>query len=253
MASYLEIAESQKSLKSSVLKMFTEFEARLTKAPAAKATIGGLSEEVAAFKEQTLSLLKLLSNQIAALSKSQDILEMRHRRKYLLVNGVPEDGAEDLSPRIAAIVSEHLKIPGVSAASFKACHRLGKLSEGRNRPILVRFTDLSLKSTIWKKKTAFKGTCYAVAEFLTPQRQELFMLARKEFGMKGCWSLDGNIFVKLSSGDRERITSEGDIERLKVNRDKKQHKLTSTPEPGAAGPSSQQGRSRRGIKPVSQL
>lgn len=215
MTSHLEIAAAQTSLESRVYKMFAEFEAKLSKSPAAKATVTSLSEEFATFKEQTLSLLKLLGDQIKMLNNSHDILEMRHRRKYLLFNGVPEDPAEVVSLRVSTIITDQLKIAGVSPASFKACHRLGKMSDGRSRPILVRFIDMQLKSEVWRKKTSCKGSTYAISEFLTPQRQALFIQARKAFGMRTCWSQDGNIFVKLASGGRERVGSEADIERLK--------------------------------------
>lgn len=43
-----------------------------------------------------------------------------------------------------------------------------------------------------------QGDQFAISEFLTPQRQELFTQSRKVFGMRNCWSLDGNIHVKLS-------------------------------------------------------
>ncbi|XP_061725752.1 uncharacterized protein LOC133531507 [Cydia pomonella] len=258
MSSYTDIAESQKSLETRVQKMLAEFEAKLHRSPAAKATVTSLSEEFSIFKEQILSLMKLLGNQIKSLSHAQDVMEMRHRRKYLLFNGVPEDPAETVSLRIADIITDQLKISGVSTASFKACHRLGKPSEGRNRPILVRFTDMDLKSTVWQKKTSCKGTTYAISEFLTPQRQALFVQARKAFGMRSCWSIGGNIFVKLTSGRRERIESNEDVERLKPLSDNQQPRSSSTPDSGAAGaknadavldvPSNQTGRPRRAGK-----
>lgn len=257
MSSYTDIAETQKSLEMRVQKMLAEFEAKLHRSPAAKPTVTSLSEEFTVFKEQTLGLLKLLGNQIESISHAQDVMEMRHRRKYLLFNGVPEDSAETVSLRIAGIIMDQLKISNVSAASFVGCHRLGKLSEGRNRPILVRFTDMQLKSAVWQKKTSCKGTSYAISEFLTPRRHALFMQARKTFGMRSCWSLDGNIFVKLASGSRERIVSKEGIERLKPHSANQQPGSSSTSEPGVAGvknnvadvPCSQGGRSRRAGKP----
>lgn len=254
MANFLNIAESQKALEDNVLKTLSEFEARLARSPPAKVTLSVLSDEFAVFKTHTLSLLKMIREQIATLSKSQDITEMRHRRKYLIFNGIPEQADEDVCVRISSIVTEQLKIPNVTPASFKACYRLGKKSEDRNRPVLVRFVDVSLKSLIWKKKTAFKGTSYAISEFLTPRRQTLFVHARTVLGMRNCWSLDGNIFAKLPNGERVRIETEEDVARLNASRAEQQPAATSTPTPAAEavnevevvpGPSGQSGRSRR--------
>lgn len=260
----MEIAQSQRSLESTVFKMLSDFEMKLNRTPAAKVTVSGLSEEFAAFKEHVLTLLKLLGEQIKVISRSQDISEMKHRRKFLLFHGLPEEEGEDVNVKVCGIVTNQLKIPGASIASFKACHRLGRPSEDRCRPVLVRFTDQSMKSSVWSKKTAFKGTPYSVAEFLTPLRQSLFMQARKEFGMKRCWSLDGNIFVKLPCGVRERLDTEEDIVRLKVSRDMQPPARSSTPVPDTpvadtpevdivveAGPSAQAGRSRRANKVTS--
>ncbi|XP_063358096.1 uncharacterized protein LOC134662943 [Cydia amplana] len=235
MANYLAIAAAQKSLEASVNRMFTEFEAKLNKSPAVKVTVASLSEEFVTFREQTLSMLKLLRDQIQVLSDTQDAWEMNHRRKYLLFNRVPEDPAEAVGSRIAGIISEQLKIPGIDPASFKACHRLGKSSVDHIRPILVRFNDMHVKTAVWRKKTSCKGSGYTISEFLTPRRQALFIQARKAFGMRSCWSQDGIIFVKLASGRRERVGSEEDIERLKQPISSVQPPLlTSTPEPGAA-------------------
>lgn len=259
----MEIAESQRALESTVLQTLSDFESKLNRSPGVKVTLNVLSEEFAMFKAHTLSLLKLIREQIKALSLSQDHVEMRHRRKYLMFNGVPEEANENLCTRISTIITEQLSIPGVTTASFKACHRLGKQSEGRDRPVLVRFSDISLKMSVWKKKTALKGTSYALSEFLTPRRHSLFIHARTVFGMKKCWSLDGNIFVKLPNGERERIESEEDVVRLNALCIRQQPESSSTPNPAAEdpeavvdvvpGPSGQAGRSRRGAKPVAAL
>lgn len=262
MSNFLEIAESQRVLESSVQKMLSDFESKLHKPPGVKLTLNVLSEEFAVFKDQTLALLKVIREQIQALAVSQDNIEMRHRRKYLLLNGLPEVADENVSARISSIITEQLKIPNVTTTSFKACHRLGKHAEGRVRPVLVRFSDISLKSTIWNMKTSLKGTPYALSEFLTPRRHSIFIQARTVFGMKSCWSLDGNIFVKLPNRERVRVESAEDIVRLNTLCSKEQPASTSTPNPVAEeapdaevdvvpGPSGQAGRSRRAAKPAS--
>lgn len=119
----------------------------------------------------------------------------------------------------------------------------------------MRFTDMTLRASVWKKKTAFKGSPFSLAEFLTLKRQALFSEARKVFGMRSCWSQDGNIHVKLRNGKRERIESDDDIVRLKNSVEERRPQTTSTPEPSAdvnaeTEPSGQAGRSRRVTKPV---
>ncbi|XP_028174356.1 uncharacterized protein LOC114362963 [Ostrinia furnacalis] len=100
----------------------------------------------------------------------------------------------------------------LTASQFSACHRLGTASKDRTRPILVRFADHPTKTAVWRKKTALKGTPTVLSEFLTRRRQQLFIEARKRFGITNCWTLDGNIYAKLPDGTRRHIHSEGDLD-----------------------------------------
>ncbi|XP_063371625.1 uncharacterized protein LOC134659848 [Cydia amplana] len=84
----------------------------------------------------------------------------------------------------------------------------------RPRPVLVRFSDYAVRNAVWAKKTALKGTSVVLSEFLTRQRQTLFLAARRHFGVRSVWSLDGNIYIKLSSGKKERVTTSEQLQAL---------------------------------------
>ncbi|XP_028169101.1 uncharacterized protein LOC114359055 [Ostrinia furnacalis] len=142
---------------------------------------------------------------------------MRHRRKCLLFGGIPEDSKEDASAVICDILRARFNMSDITKSALKACHRLGSSRDGRPRPILVRFAEHSTKSSVWKKKTALKGTPTVISEFLTRSIQNIFMETRKRYGITNVWSLDGNIYAKLADGRRRVITSLGDLDILSAN------------------------------------
>lgn len=212
------ILEKQNSLEAMLAKRCAEFEA-LYNSNSTKddnVSLQKLHSEFTLFKEQMFDIIQLLRLQINEICKSLDSHEMMHRREYLLINGIPENTPEELDVVVSNIIHDNFGIQEVSKAAFKSLTRLGKKpqAEGKPRCVLIRFSDMSLKSTLWNKKTCLKGTPYVVSEFLTRRRQTLFINARKTFGFKNCWTRDGNIMVKTTNGDLRRIESDDDLEKL---------------------------------------
>lgn len=222
-----------------MMKKFADLESQLkaSSAPRSGLTLQRLQEEISEFKTHVWSILNLLRQQISEIARSVEVSEMRHRRKYLLVSGIPED-IEELPVYVAKLFNSKLGVPDISCDKLNICHRLGILSEGKCRPVLVRFSEYSDKSSVWKKKTAFKGTSYVVSEFLTRRRQSLFLQARQHFGMKNCWTADGIIMVKLSDGSRHRIFEEEDLKGIIASasdlRDAQVQPGTRSPSPAPA-------------------
>ncbi|KAL0808690.1 hypothetical protein ABMA28_013121 [Loxostege sticticalis] len=211
MATLSDVHRQQTSLEASLHQRMSEFEEQL-KRSSEPSSLSRLYEDYRAFKENVCGILQMLRTQINELSRATDVLEMRHRRKCLLFGGIAEVPKEDSSSLICRVLEDQLHIKDVVPASFKACHRLGSGTGGRPRPILVRFADHSVKTAVWKKKSALKGTTTVISGFLTRRRQDLFLEARKRFGITNCWSLDGNIYAKLPDGKRRHITCEDDLE-----------------------------------------
>lgn len=204
MSSIADIAETQRLAIKSLNQRMADFEEHL-KISSAGADLSGLHKDFTVFKEHVWSVLSALQLQIAEVSRSVDVIEMRHRKKFLLLGGVPEKPGEQLPESVASIVQDKLGIADLAPSSLTVCHRLGTASEGHSRPILLRFTECSIREQIWKNKTKLKGSSYVVSEFLTRQRQSAFTTARKLFGVTDVWTMDGNINVKLPNGKRRRV------------------------------------------------
>ncbi|KAJ8736300.1 hypothetical protein PYW08_006956 [Mythimna loreyi] len=203
MSTLADIAETQPMAVMSLNQRMADFEAHLKTSPPG-ADLSGLHRDFSVFKEHVWSVLSALQLQIAELSRSIDIIEMRHRKKFLLLGGVPESPSEKVTEIVATILQTKLGVD-VTTSSLTVCHRLGAVAEGRVRPILLRCVDNTVRDVIWRTKTKLKGTSYVISEFLTRQRQSTFSAARKLFGVTNAWTMDGNIYIKLPDGKRRRV------------------------------------------------
>ncbi|PZC79359.1 hypothetical protein B5X24_HaOG216440 [Helicoverpa armigera] len=207
MSQLSEILSVQRSLEENFTRKMDELGAQIQAAGPAKDTVAKIAEEFRAFRELIYSVLGLLRKQIAECLLHIDGLEMRHRRKALIFQGVPEADTEDCTATILSILNGKLGLKDIAVPSIKLAHRLGSPGKDHPRPILVRFSGLDVKTAIWKAKTGLKGTKISVKEFLTKTRQSIFTKARQHFGMRSCWSQDGVIVVRTSDGTRHRISS----------------------------------------------
>ncbi|CAG4980097.1 unnamed protein product [Colias eurytheme] len=173
-----------------------------------------LASDFLAFRSFVVTSLQCLQTQVDSLSQMYDSLEMRNRRKILLLHGVAED--TDKSPITISLelMSKHLKVPNLSADCITQCHRLGSLKDGKPRPILLKFNNLSLKQELWSAKAKLKGSGVTLSEFLTKHRHDLFMSTRERFGVTKCWTRDGRIFVIARDGSRHRVETIADLKAI---------------------------------------
>lgn len=213
-----EIAEG---LESNLLKRMEEFEAQISPGKSALKDVSQLCSEFSAFKNIVWSILKLLRQQISEINKSIDTSEMRHRRKFLVLSGVPESPNEDLNCTVMGILQGNLTMHDLSQADMRSCYRLGAVRDGQTRSILIKFADVCTKNNVWQKKSLLKGSTFVLSEFLTRTRQTVFIAARSAFGMRNVWTLDGNILVKLPNGNRRRIQSNAELNALIASYGKK--------------------------------
>ncbi|CAG4984296.1 unnamed protein product [Colias eurytheme] len=156
------------------------------------------------------------SSQLDILMKLYDQQETRSRRKILLIHGVPEKSQENPSLLVCDILSKHLKLQNFTEDSINRCHRLGQVQEGKPRPIVLKLTDVKLRDKLWSNKVSLKGSGITLSEFLTKQRHNAFMSARKRFGIDKCWTRDGCIFIIGPNGTRHRATCIADVDAIPV-------------------------------------
>lgn len=203
-------------------KLFTsrmgDYEKRLQKVTAGSSSTrhpdtSSLSREFGEFKSFVWQALSNIKTQIGLLGLGLDRHETIMRRKVLLFHGVSEKQNEKLPESVYKVIADRLKLSDVPMDSLHVCHRLGS-AQGKTRPILVRFCGIEHKKAVWESKTSLKGTGITITEFLTQSRHRVFTAARKHFGVKHSWTMEGKIVVLLPDKTRKRIETMHELESL---------------------------------------
>lgn len=164
-----------------------------------------LASEFDTFKAFIISALDTLQRQVEFLGREIDRQEMRRRRKMLLFHGVSEEKTEDLTSRVVGLVADRLLVSNFSSSSIKSSYRLGQSSNNKPRPIVVKFSDISVRDKVWFAKTKLKGSGITQSEFLTKSRHDVFLEARSRFGINKCWTRDGYIHILAPDGSRHKV------------------------------------------------
>ncbi|XP_059063004.1 uncharacterized protein LOC131855724 [Achroia grisella] len=194
-------------------KTMAEFQNQL-KANNTPATVPSLESDFVTFRSFITTALTSLQKQVEIIARQQEQMEMRSRRKMLLLHGVPESQRESVAQVVAKVVIDRLDIGDFTTGHISRCHRLGRTLKDKPRPIVVKFRDLDIRHEVWYAKTKLKGSGITMSEFLTAVRHSVFMAARQHFGIKNCWSHDGFIVVADGDGTRHRISCSGELSKL---------------------------------------
>ncbi|KOB65227.1 Uncharacterized protein OBRU01_23022 [Operophtera brumata] len=210
------MANSVKKLEVMFTQQMDEFKGRIDKtASPSRATTCSLATEFSTFKDFIIGALQILQNQLQVISSEVDNIEMRSRRKILLLHGVPEANNEIISEVIVQTVVQKLKLDHFNKSAISRCHRMGRAATtDKPRPILFKLLDTEVRNKVWFAKTDLKGTGITMSEFLTKSRHDTFMAARQRFGISKCWTKDGCVFVLAPDGLRHHISSQQDLDKM---------------------------------------
>ncbi|KAL0869893.1 hypothetical protein ABMA27_006093 [Loxostege sticticalis] len=199
-------------MKTSFTTQMAEFQRSLEQATPSN-TVAALGAQFLLFKNFVLTSLSNLQRQADLLQQECDRLEMQGRRKILLVHGVPEKQGEEPVAVVAKLFSEHLSL-SLPVDAFRRCHRMGRASKTKTRPILVKFASVADRDKLWFSKTALKGTGVTLSEFLTKPRHDTFLEARKRVGVNRCWTRNGTIVITAADGSHRRITTMAELDKI---------------------------------------
>lgn len=209
--------DSIKDSLSALAQMFnarmSEFQQELQKS-SSPFTTASLSAEFSSFRTFIMTALTTLQRQVEFLGREMDRLEMKRRRKMILLHGVEEEKAEDTNALVTSLFADHLDLPTFASSSIKFSHRLGKPSNNRNRPIVVKFTEVDIRDKVWFAKTKLKGTGVTQSEFLTKTLHDTFVAARQRFGIRKCWTREGRIYIIAPDGSRHQVETYSDLEAI---------------------------------------
>ncbi|RVE44670.1 hypothetical protein evm_010689 [Chilo suppressalis] len=215
------------------------FEDELKKIPSSRVeTVTTLSADFNAFRTFIMTSLAALQRQVDMLAVQCDNLEMKNRKKMLLLHGVTELSDEDASKVAADIVRQHL-LDHIQPEDLTQAHCMGVSSSVRPRPILIKFKSYKDRNEAWAAKVGLKGTDITLSEFLTKRRYKLFLDCRDRLGVSNCWTNGGRIKVLGADNKRYSITYHDDLEKVAASQ-KARCKITEAvpstdPPSGGAG------------------
>ncbi|CAG5049961.1 unnamed protein product [Parnassius apollo] len=187
MTNLFDISETPKTIEATLIKRMDNFEHQLGTASNKPENLVKIIKEFNAFRDYVQEIFKLMRQQTYELSQLADSLEMRHRKKYHILSGVPEKADENTASIVTTILKNNLGLNDITASSFKVVHLLIYPSA-----ILFGGKRLHLRA-------------HPLSEFITKQRKAVYMEARKLFGMRNVWILDGNITINFPDGNRYKV------------------------------------------------
>ncbi|XP_048489450.1 uncharacterized protein LOC125491455 [Plutella xylostella] len=207
------ITKSLEEMKEMFGSSMASFQEQLNSKSPGPPTTTGLAAEFSTFRAFIMSALGTLQQQVEFLARGMDAVEMRSRRKMLLVHGVPESKDEDTTVATIKELAGHFADPELCReVDVRHCHRLGRSVGEKPRPVVLKLKEASLRDRIWFSKTKLKGSGVTLSEFLTKPRHDTFMAARQRVGVSRCWTRDGCVFVLSPDGKRHRAVTVAELD-----------------------------------------
>lgn len=206
--------ELQSVVKTLVLKLCTSEELinELT-----KTIVATISEQY----EERISNLEKENTDIN--KKYQDLLikndkfEQTLKNKSLRIYGLKESKNENCKKTIINFMSKKIGIT-VKETKIEDCFRIGKYENGKDRPIVIKFTRLDIKRNIYNNKKILKGSGMIIREDLTTEGAKLVKMASEKIGNSNgiVWTNEGSIFAKIKE-NIIKIRCKNDIEKIVID------------------------------------
>ena len=166
-----------------------------------------LKEEFSKLKNEN----KCLRAENCQLRKQLNDFEQHSRKINIRIFNIEEkedESNEQLEKNISSLFVNKLKL-GHLHNVIDVTHRVGKKTEGKHRPVIVRLAQRRYVSQILQARKLLKGTRIGISEDLTRENIKLFNQCRKNEKYKDVWIRNGKIFVKkASNGNIERVEPE---------------------------------------------
>ena len=81
----------------------------------------------------------------------------------------------------------------ISPGDIDRTNRIGVPSNGKNRPIIVKFVRYMDRRRVFSNKKTLKGKNMSITESFTKIRMSALKDARNKFGYSSVWTADGKI------------------------------------------------------------
>ena len=145
-------------------------------------SVDGLNYELTILKTKQ----EVSSHVNSVLERQVDDLQQYSRRYSIILDNVPakkNEKNEDLEREVKDILIKNFKLEAKCLDSeFDKTHRIGKVNEDNNQPIIVRFKSHSFRSNLYvdrKKHQGKRGSNYKLRVALTCKRRKLLYEVKK--------------------------------------------------------------------------
>lgn len=146
-----------------------------------------------------------------------DDLEQYGRRNCILLHGCRNlpttNHYGEFEYYVASTLNSALKLKlPIQYGDIDITHVLPPDNKG-NVPIIIKFVRRSTKNMVYALKKRLKGSGLSITESLTKKRIVLLKQAREALGLRGVWTINGDIFG-IYEGKKKLIRSLDDINDL---------------------------------------
>lgn len=144
-----------------------------------------------------------LKDHVNDLEQKVDSVDQYERRDTVILSGpsLPEHtNSEHTTSVVVNTIRDYLKI-NIKETDISIAHRLGPQKQQKNKPIIVKFMNRTLKYDLTQACIQLKPQLY-INESLTPKRRNLLntiLNIRRQHKAKfqQCYTKDGTIIIKL--------------------------------------------------------
>ena len=136
-----------------------------------------------------------LKEHLKDVEQNVDRQEQYSRRNCLLIHGIKEERNENTDDIVVKFIQDDLQ-EEINFEDLDRTHRIGKVNNGKSRPIIVKFARYIVRKKIFHNKRKLKGKNTSITESLTMLRVKKLNEARDLYDRNNVWTYDGRIMVK---------------------------------------------------------
>lgn len=156
------------------------------------------------------SEIKILTEFANKIQDDVDNLLQNDHNKKILIHGIQEND-NPIYEEIIEIIDRNINIV-VDKNEVCNCYRLGKKVSGKNRPVVMEFTQQWRRDEIFYNKNKLKGSSILITEMLTRSNYARFQQLNKRF-KEDCWTRYGKTIVKIN-GQKIVISSDEQMKKV---------------------------------------
>lgn len=148
--------------------------------------------------------LKQFDGQLNAIKQQYDDLEQQARASNILIHGLNVNTEQSVCDSVLDFFNSKLSVNAtaldiVEVSKFNQSNDSSRNTNSGHPPILVKFSNNSIRRKILSARKALKGQKIVITDHLTTNRNKILRKASEcaqASKIKSAWSYDGKIFIK---------------------------------------------------------